>query len=309
MAAYEYREHPELSWSPSRQQKLDDCPRSYFYTYYLSHNGWLDDADPDARVAYRLKALTGFDALFGSEIDKRARELEGAARSGKALPTVDEMERRSRDSLNLAWKTSKSQVPQFERRPKSVEMLRSVYLHQDATAEIERVASRIRPCLEALRARPHWARLGESGEKGRVEIPGFDPFQLDGIKVYALPDLVYVHDDTLYVVDWKTGKRKAFHSTQVLLSSLWASTKLPGQRSLPISGHLEYLLEREDVIVTIPEDLDAAAVSLVKDGLAKMCALLSDTEKNALLDMDAFTKNESGLCATCSFLPLCHQYN
>ena len=51
---FEIRPYPEFSWSISRQRKLDQCPRGYFYTYYLGWNGWLDDAPTEARVAYRL---------------------------------------------------------------------------------------------------------------------------------------------------------------------------------------------------------------------------------------------------------------
>ena len=40
---FEVRPYPD-SWSISRQRKLDQCPRAYFYTYYLDWNGWLDDA-------------------------------------------------------------------------------------------------------------------------------------------------------------------------------------------------------------------------------------------------------------------------
>ena len=134
--AYEYRELPEFSWSPSRQRLLDDCPRAYFYRYYLSWNGWLDDPPADSREAYRLDKLTGFDALFGLEIDKRARELERCARQGLAPPALDEMERRTRKALNDAWRSSKRQRQQFDARPKQVTMLRALYLGQDAAGEV-----------------------------------------------------------------------------------------------------------------------------------------------------------------------------
>ena len=83
---FEIRPYPEFSWSISRQRKLDQCPRGYFYTYYLGWNGWLDDAPTETRVAYRLGKLTSLDALLGQQIDVRARELEAAARAGAVLP-------------------------------------------------------------------------------------------------------------------------------------------------------------------------------------------------------------------------------
>ena len=41
---FEIRPHPDFSWSISRQRKLDDCPRAYFFHYYGSHNGRLREA-------------------------------------------------------------------------------------------------------------------------------------------------------------------------------------------------------------------------------------------------------------------------
>jgi len=56
---YEYREFPEFSWSPSRQRQLDDCPRAYFYRYYVSWNGWLDDAAAEGRAVGPGASLVG----------------------------------------------------------------------------------------------------------------------------------------------------------------------------------------------------------------------------------------------------------
>jgi hypothetical protein len=306
--AYEYRELPEFSWSPSRQRLLDDCPRSYFYRYYLSWNGWLDDGPADSREAYRLGKLTGFDALFGLEIDKRARELERCAREGLAPPAPDEMERRTREALNDAWRSSKRQRQQFDARPKQVTMLRALYLGRDTTAEVERVEQRLRPALENLASREHWQRLAECGADGRIELPEFASFEVDGTKVFALPDLAYVHHGTLHVIDWKSGRRSDGYETQVLLSSFWALSTPAAREAEATTGHLEYLSEGADVIVDIPEDVNGRVTAIVQAGVQKMRGLLRDVASNAPLDRESFVPHESGLCRTCNFLPLCERH-
>lgn len=55
--AFEIRPYPEFSWSISRARLLRQCPRAYFYHYYLKHNGWLRDAPEQARLAYRLSLI------------------------------------------------------------------------------------------------------------------------------------------------------------------------------------------------------------------------------------------------------------
>ena len=118
---FEIKPHPEFAWSISRQRKLDQCPRGYFFTYYAGWNGWLDEAPEEARTAYRLGKLTSLDALLGQQIDERARELEAAARAGRELPFADELEIRTREALRELWTRSKNGRAAFERRPKSVD--------------------------------------------------------------------------------------------------------------------------------------------------------------------------------------------
>ena len=40
-SGYERRKYPEKSWSISKMKTLNSCEREYYYTYYGSHNGWI----------------------------------------------------------------------------------------------------------------------------------------------------------------------------------------------------------------------------------------------------------------------------
>ncbi len=305
---YEYREFPEFAWSPSRQRQLDDCPRAYFYRYYLAWNGWLDDAAADSREAYRLGKLTGFDALLGLEIDKRAREIERATRASSTPPTVEEMERRTRTALNDAWRSSKRDRERFDERPKQVVMLRAVYLGQDTKHEIERVEGRLRVSLENLAGREHWRRIARCGSEGSVEIPEFGSFAVDGVKVFALPDLAYACAGTLHVVDWKSGRRGDGYATQVLLSSFWALSTPAGRSASAVEAHIEYLAVGEEEMVDIPADHAQRVSATVQAGVARMRELVRDTERNAPLERESFARRESGLCRSCNFIPLCERH-
>lgn len=305
--AYEHREFPEFSWSMSRQKLLEQCPRAYFYRYYLGHNGWLDDAPAESREAYRLGKLTGFDALLGQEIDVRARELEACAREGSPPPSIDDMERRTRDALNAVWKSSKQNRQAFESRPSKVTMLRAMYLGQNASSEVARVNERLRVCLENLATREHWSLMAESGSEGKVDIPDFASFVIDQTKVFAIPDLVYIHDKTLHVIDWKSGRREDRYETQVLLSTFWAWDSVSRPADMKVAGHLEYLLDGASVPVPLPDDLEAAVRDVVSDGVGEMRRLLRDPQVNAPVDIGAFERRRSGLCATCNFKQPCER--
>ncbi len=323
---FEIRPYPEFGWSISRQRKLDQCPRGYFYTYYLHWNGWLDDAPTEARVAYRLGKLTSLDALLGQQIDERARELEAAARAGEALPAADDLELRTRAVLRRAWATAQNGRLAFERRPNRVVMLRSLYLRQDTKPETDRLNEKIGPSMRGLLSASHWQRLHARGDEGRVDIPAFAGFIWDGVKVFAAPDLAYVADGALHVIDWKTGREDDTQPVQVLLQLWWALETYPelaraaAEGSLDIRGHLEYVTAGVTQPVGPPapaaspdggaapatlDDLRDACAGIVSDGVAQMRALLADPGQNAPLPKAAFERRESGLCPTCNFAPIC----
>ena len=302
---FEIKPYPEFAWSISRQRKLDHCPRAYFYTYYLGWNGWLDDAPTETRVAYRLGKLTSLDALLGQQIDVRARELEAAARTDAVLPEADELEVRTREALRQLWTQSMKGRATFEARPNRVTMLRSIYMDQDTQPETDRLNQKAGPSMQALLATSHWERLRACGDAGCVEVPDFASFPHDGVKVFAAPDLAYVHDDVLHVIDWKTGRADDTQPIQVLLQMWWALKTYPELEGLEIRGCLEYVVAGRTQPVQAAADFRDQAAETVQAGVAQMRSLLADPEQNIPLEMAAFERRESGLCRRCNFLPVC----
>jgi hypothetical protein len=302
---FEIKPYPEFAWSISRQRKLDQCPRAYFYTYYLGWNGWLDAAPTETRVAYRLGKLTSLDALLGQQIDVRARELEAAARTGAVLPEADELETRTREALRRLWTRSKEGRAAFEARPNRVTMLRSLYMDQDTQPETDRLNQKAGPSLRGLLATSHWERLRACGDQGQIEVPAFASFQRDGVRVFAAPDLAYVAGDVLHVIDWKTGRTDDSNPIQVLLQMWWALETYPKLEGLEMRGCLEYVAAGDTQPVEATPDFREQTAETVRDGVVQMRALLADPDKNIPLEMAAFERRESGLCRSCNFFPVC----
>jgi hypothetical protein len=323
---FEIKPYPEFSWSISRQRKLAQCPRAYFYQYYLGWNGWLDEAPTEARVAYRLGKLTSLDALLGQQIDVRARELEADARAGRDLPTAEDLELRTRGALRQAWTRSLNGRVAFEQRPSKITMLRSLYMDQETQPETDRLNQKAGPSMHGLLATSHWERLRACGDRGRVDVPDFAHFLWSGVKVFAAPDLAYVHDGVLRVIDWKTGREDDTQATQVLLQMWWVLEAYPelaqaaAEGSLGVRGYLEYvtagttqpveppspaLLPGRGATAATLDDFREACAGTVRAGVEQMRALLADPEQNIALPMAAFERRESGLCSVCDFAPVC----
>lgn len=298
---------PELSWSISRQRALERCPRAYYCRYYLAHGGWRRDAPPVAREAYRLKTLTSLDQLLGLEIDTRGRELEAAARASLPLPSAKELEERTLSALRLVWRASTSRRAAFEADPRSVTMLRAIYFadEEQAQAEAARLREKVGPCLEALLTVPHWRRLRECAQQGRVTIPPFAAFSLDGLTVYAAPDLAYVHEGRLHAIDWKSGREDDSNEVQVLLQLRCLEETVPALAGLPAQGCLEYLGSGRSELVRPTADYRERVAQVVREGIAAMRSCLEDPQRNVPRSPEAFPRHEGPLCRSCSFARLC----
>jgi len=303
--AFEIRPFPEFSWSNSRDRLLRQCPRAYFYRYYLSWNGWLREATEQSRLAYRLSKLTSLDALLGQEIDKRAREIERALRAGHSVPPLEMLEQRTRAGLRRAWRSSKERRRDFESRPKGVTMIRHLYLDEDGEAEVARVEAKIVPCLENLLAVPHWERLAECGEEGQVSIPDFAHTYMGDIKVYGALDLAYVHQGTLHVIDWKSGRQQDSDEFQVLISAWVLTHENENLKRHSLEGHLHYLSLGIYRAVQFPDDLASEVEAGVLERASAMQSFLFDPRANKPLEISEFPRHESALCSSCNFAPLC----
>lgn len=140
---------------------------------------------------------------------------------------------------------------------------------------------------------------------------GGDPesFQLDGIKVYAIPDYVYRKGDRLQIHDWKSGKVKTSHEAQLTLYGLWAREKhgVPPDR---VDIWIEYLATGEVKPLTITEaDLDDVRARIAAS-VAEMADYLVDGDlaRNEPLPQEDWDLTlDFRSCRQCNFLELCRQ--
>ncbi len=138
-----------------------------------------------------------------------------------------------------------------------------------------------------------------------MPIEAFAHFFLQGVKVYSAGDLAYLHDGTVYLIDWKTGRPGDDDPVQVILSTYCLLQTNPDLAEAPVRASLHYLITGEERHVELPADLEGFVIDTVGAGIQEMRAFLRDVESNAPHDMGEFPRRESGLCSTCNFTPLC----
>lgn len=304
--------HPELSWSRSRHETLSVCPRRYYYHYYGSWKGWdPSEAGPEAQRAYLLKQLTGLRAELGRCLHRRAYEVGFRVAQGLEAPSPDELQQRTRAELNDLVRSSRARRA-FRRRPSRHPFLRSAWYGDGPDEqEIAEVEERLGRVHEALNGHPVWAAVKrdelEVAYLHDPDVPPEPSFELDGVPVYAEPDLVLRRPENGdgIVVDWKSGRERRRDGWQVALCAI-AVRETTGRT--PVRGRVEYLARGSARRVALDDDLLEAALDRARESLSDMESRLEDRGENRPMPKEAFPLTERrSACGWCGFYELCEE--
>ena len=319
----------ELSWSVSRAGNFATCRRRYYYDYYASWNGWLDDASAERRRAYLLKKMTRMPMLAGDALHRGIAEYFDRRSEGRAMDE-GELAAFALSKLRRGYKESRDGL--WRNRPSRYTHLAE---HQYAEACIDestgaagdygkRFVERIREGTRYFFSAPELARAREAapgsilGVEGRApgdrRAKGMDTITLFGTKTYAIPDLALElgapqsgeGGRQLFVYDWKTGSPREQDAFQLGVYVLYAVEKW---RAAPeqVTCFDAYLTRGELVSTTFDEAALEPVLARVERSLAQMRELHFDAGPSAG-DPAAFPPLEdeaSHECANCNYRELC----
>jgi hypothetical protein len=131
-------------------------------------------------------------------------------------------------------------------------------------------------------------------------------FGLEGVKVFAAPDLAYVDTDgTTHIVDWKTGRSRDSYDDQVVLYALYLQKRygLPIER---MTADLVYLNESCEKSVAVEQAAIADVLRRFAASVHEMRSLLNDAVRNEPRPEEAFEKTDTpAKCGTCPFRRPC----
>jgi CRISPR/Cas system-associated exonuclease Cas4 (RecB family) len=142
-----------------------------------------------------------------------------------------------------------------------------------------------------------------SGGKDILRIEKLDSFDLDGIKVYARPDVAVKSEDGLEIIDWKTGSEDDEHEFQLCFYAMYGVRKL-GIPPEKIRASLVYL--RDNTInkaVIDPEKLGRAEEYLKStyDGIKAF-----DEDAKQGVEVGALPRAKAkSTCTLCRFQKMC----
>lgn len=307
--AYTVREHPDFSWSHSRDDMFRRCQRRYYWHYYGSHRGWERGADEQARAAYRGKNLTTLPLVLGTEVHQRAREIIRSILGGEPAPSLEQCRARTRAGLNRVWRASQDREG-FLRSPKRHPMLLEMYYNLPiSNDQLARVRAKLELCTAHLCAWRGWEEVRACAPEDIQLYESIDAVEHHGIRLHAAPDLVYRDGRGPWiVVDYKTGAADGAED-QLALYALYLRELdvLPGYDGTCVGRVVDLDAGEERSVEIGPAHL-ARAERRIRDSSWGMRGLLVqlDTERNEPQPRARFALpvDTSG-CRSCGFYSLC----
>ena len=136
-----------------------------------------------------------------------------------------------------------------------------------------------------------------------ISVDEFDVFELEGVKVFAIPDLV-VSSDKYTLYDWKTGRPSEKDQMQLSMYVLYAISKWGITKDDAVI--MPVYLSNESVALDSIECIDSDVVmSCMAESYGKMKAVLSDVDNN-IVDPDKCPRTtETWRCNYCKFKEIC----
>ena len=302
--AYERREFPEWSWSHSRSQTFQECPRKYFWQYYGSHNGWEDGAPELARKAYRFRQMGNLWLELGGAIHSAAAFAIQSARSRSGIPSLDTLLTKARNDLNRAYQESQDREA-WARRPRYRKMLHEFYYGTGLSDRaIEDTRQRVNACLTNLLASRSFREAIAAPYVEIREVERFDTFDFEGTAIHGVPDLLYRQgNDTWTVSDWKTGQEYVdWNQLGVYAMYVRERYAVPASNIL---GRIEWLATGKADEHAFSEDELETCKASIRDSIAAMLGYLLEPATNKPRASDTFPlKDDASLCRYCKFYEL-----
>lgn len=299
-------EYTAFSWSASRHQMFAQCKRMYYLNYYAPRRVRHPANHPAVSAIWWLKQASSLRAWMGSIIHDLARDAILTTREGRAIdPQAFEKQavKRLNGGIQASWRS---------RRFESRWVLLREHLYSDLYegADWDGAESHLRRLVETLFNSDALQTILSLPHDKILEVD--EPFQsmpFDGVKVFAIPDVVTREGNLCHIRDWKTGQTDTQAiQTQAGIYALYA--------------HLRYGAPEEDIAVTVVDlgndgaNLEPAGgvpplsstEAFIRESMDAMVALMEDVQHNTVAIADYPMTPDFDTCHTCQFKRACWRH-
>lgn len=282
-----------LGWSHSRYELFKKCKRAYFYNYY----GKFCSTTPFEKINF-LKRLTTVPLEVGNIVHHVIETFLKRLQKSDAPIDTDRF-------LQFALDYT---AQMFE----SKEFL-EVYYKQVSKPDLSSTQERIRNIMSAFMKSDmfQWIYTEAINEKAYwiIEPGGYGETRINNLKAYCKMDFLFPVENTLYILDWKSGKQDIEkHTNQLLGYAASVQSENPSISVEAISPQIVYMNEQEvsSYEISITDDLLDRFKERLQEQTNEMYQFCSDVESNRPIEFEKFTMTENkNSCNYCSYKELC----
>jgi 8-oxo-dGTP diphosphatase len=303
---------PGFSWSATRHGAFTDCPRAYFFGYYLA-KGRAEDPDPDrARLAARLAALTSLPMWVGSRVHDTIEGLLRDALAGRAPgtePAVEQAIERMLARMRREFAASRDGDQLTADDPRSAtRFAEHEYAHlavgdEEWRGRVDEAKEMVRAFaahgyLDAARALP---------QEARASVERLEKFKLDGVDVWVKIDFAWRDGDGLvHILDWKTGKKERGENPLQMMVYAGYARKVWQVEPERLRVREVYLRQADpERPCTITAETIAAAEAAIRASIGAMLERVADRARNLAREQDFELAATARPCRGCFFRAIC----
>ncbi len=304
----------ELSWSASRASVWRACARRYYCDYYLSWGGWDERAPPLRRRAWLLKKMTRMPMLAGDALHRAIAGWFEGKQQGRVASEEETVER-GLALLREGYKDSRD--GKWRLRPAKLTHLAEHHYREPEIDEAtgaagpygKRFVDRIRASLSVFFRDERLEAVRASEPREWLACEAMGSFELDGTKVFAVPDFAFVDaQGGVRIYDWKSGRPRDEDRFQLGVYALYAEAVWRADpRSVTCVD--AYLVDGELVEMRFGANELADLRAAIRDSLAAMRDLhfdasheAGDAERFPMLPEGEIATRE---CGACNYRELC----
>ena len=294
----------EFSWSKSRDEVFQTCPRQYYFNYYGYCGGWERNTPERTRQIYILKKLKNRYMWAGGKVHDCIKHTLKNLQRGISVLDLDEIVSIAIDEMRADFRSSRER--RYRLNPKTCALFEHEYEIDLSDAQWKAIADNVETCLRNFYTSEIFDKLKALPIQNWLEVEDFSFFHLNGAKIWAVIDCSFRTEDGVTIIDWKTGRGTTNDvSLQLSCYAMYGMEKW-GIRPEKIKL-VEYnlLSDRGSEFFATPGEL-ADTESYIEGSIADMQSLLVDLENNTPKDETYFRKVEEGrIRDRCSFRKVC----
>ena len=296
-----------FSWSASRHELFERCPRAYFFHYYLALGRVRGVDRQRVAEAKRLRSMTNIWMWIGSCVHDTIEGLLREAHAKGRRPSVEEASERMLAQMREDYRSSK-RAPEDPRAFTASK----VRFHEHEYAQDPGRDVWQRAAADAKQMVVDFDRLdyldvvaGLSGER-MLGIEELSKWFFEGCPVWVKIDLAYRDEDgRIHVVDWKTGKSVREDDPVQLLGYATYANDRWNHGDDGLSVREVYLRHGQEKPCELDDGKLAGARDKILESIRGMLSTLEDPNQNVAIEDDFPTAPDTKKCSRCFFRGIC----